>query len=846
MKSGILYRVYVTPSEEEIYQVVLPEKYRAIVLELAHDIPLSGHLGIMKTRDRILHHYFWPDVPFRRIAIDFVGPLPVTERKNKYILVIVDCATRYPEAVALRSQDAETVVDSLMEVFSRTNGMCEKFNGVLKRMLKAYASLEPKTWDKYLVYVLFAYREVPNDTTGFSPFELLYGRNVRGPLSVLKEQWEEPEDCQSSVLSYLIETRERLKMLSELAHQNEMNAKQVQKRYYDKKARSREIEVGTKVLVLLPTSESKLLAQWKGPYVVTDKVGPVDYKVKVRGKEKVYHVNMLKTWYERPEALKNEVEFLAYIDVAEDKFEDEYIDVDYKVTPQLVGKETVNDVRISEDLTDEQHRLISELIWEFSDIFTDVPKRTDLVHHKVKLITDKPVYRKLYPVPYALREKVQQEIDDMLKLGIIEVSDSPYAAPVVLVKKKDSSIRFCCDYREINKITEFDPAPMPQIDSVLNKIVGGGEIQPTQDKIQAIVDFKPPMTKKQVRSFIGLIGFYRKFISNFSKYSASITDLTKKGLPNKVKWTSEHQQCFDKLKSMIASEPVLSSPDFSLTFILCTDACNTGVGCVLEQEFKDGRHPILYMSKKFSDAERRYSVIEKECYAIVWAVKSLWVYLEGKEFAIETDHAPLQWLQRMKMSNQRLLRWSLTLQELKFRISYVPGKLNIVADALSRTFIFSFLIRGGKPTPFVTFAMAFLFCVVNGYLQGGYLLFHAPRDDHKCVTSPQFITGLVMFFTGMVINIHSDHVLRNLRKSGETGYKIPRGGMFNYISGANFFGEILEWWGFFVLCPSLPSLAFAVFTTCNIGPRAVQHHRWYIQKFDDYPQNRKAVIPFIL
>ena len=881
LKSGILYRIYVTPSEEEIHQIVLPQKYRSMVLELAHDIPLSGHLGIKKTRDRILQHYFWPgmfedvalyckscqicqlssskgksakvplvsippmDVPFRRIAIDFVGPLPLTERKNRYILVIVDCATRYPEAVALRSQDAETVVESLMEIFSRvgfpeellsdqgsnfksslmvevcrllkvekmvssvyhpqTNGMCEKFNGVLKRMLKAYASLEPKTWDKYLVYVLFAYREVPNDTTGFSPFELLYGRNIRGPLSVLKEQWEEPEDCQSSVLSYLIETRERLKTLSELAHENEIKAKHIQKRYYDKKARVRDIEVGSKVLVLLPTSENKLLAQWKGPYVVTDKVGSVDYKVKVRGREKVYHVNMLKTWYERPDEMKNEVEYLACLDVVEDKVEDEYLDIDFKATPQLVGKETVKDVKISDELTNKQHDQVSSLIREFSDIFTDVPKRTDLVQHKVKLTTDKPIYRKPYPIPFALREKVQQEIDDMLKLGIIEPSDSPYAAPVVLVKKKDSTIRFCCDYREINKFTEFDPSPMPQIDSVLHKIgkakfvskidltkgywqlsldddakrksafvtpmgqyqftvmpfgmvnssasfvrlmkkvlkdcdgfadsfiddigiysdtfkdhlkhiryvlqalrkaniaarptkccfgfskleflghiVGGGKIMPTQDKIKAILSFKPPTTKKQVRSFIGLIGFYRKFIPNFSRYSAPITDLTKKGLPTKVKWTSEHQECFDRLKSMIASEPVLRAPDFSLTFILCTDACKTGVGCVLEQEFKDGRHPILYMSKKFSETECRYSVIEKECYAIVWAVKSLWIYLEGKEFVIETDHAPLQWLQRMKMSNQRLLRWSLTLQELKFKISYVPGKLNIVADALSR------------------------------------------------------------------------------------------------------------------------------------------------------------------
>lgn len=104
----------------------------------------------------------------------------------------------------------------------------------------------------------------------------------------------------------------------------------------------------------------------------------------------------------------------------------------------------------------------------------------------------------------------------------------------------------------------------------------------------------------------------------------------------------------------------------------------------------------------------------------------------------------------------------------------------------------------------------------------------------------------MLFFTGMAVNIHSDHILRNLRKPGETGYVIPRGGMFNFVSGANFFGEILEWWGYFLMSPSLPSLAFAVFTSSNIGPRALQHHKWYLQKFEDYPKNRKAIIPFIL
>ncbi|CAC5405557.1 unnamed protein product [Mytilus coruscus] len=441
----------------------------------------------------------------------------------------------------------------------QTNGMCEKFNGVLKRMLKAHASLEPKTWDKYLVYVLFAYREVPNDTTGFSPFELLYGRNVRGPLSVLKEQWEEPEDCQSSLLSYLIETRERLKMLSDLAHQNEMNAKQYRRG------------------ITIRRQDRERLKLWKGPYVVADKVGPVDYKVKVRGKEKVYHVNMLKTWYERPEALQNEVEFLACIDVAEDKFEDEYIDVDYKITPQLVGKETVNDVRISEDLTDEQHRLISErsgnsqtylLMYQRGQILCIIS--ASFVRLMRKVLKDCDGFADSFIDDIGIYSDTFEDHLKHIRLVLLALRKSNVAAR----PKK------CCF--GFSKL-EF-----------LGHIVGGGEIRPTQDKIQAIVDFKPPMTKKQVGSFIGLIGFYRKFISNFSKYSASITDLTKKGLPNKVKWTSEYQQCFDKLKSMIASEPVLRAPDFSLTFILCTNACNTCVGCVLEQEFKDGRHPILY------------------------------------------------------------------------------------------------------------------------------------------------------------------------------------------------------------------------------------------------------------
>ncbi|XP_045188012.1 3-oxo-5-alpha-steroid 4-dehydrogenase 1-like [Mercenaria mercenaria] len=162
-----------------------------------------------------------------------------------------------------------------------------------------------------------------------------------------------------------------------------------------------------------------------------------------------------------------------------------------------------------------------------------------------------------------------------------------------------------------------------------------------------------------------------------------------------------------------------------------------------------------------------------------------------------------------------------------------------------RACIFPFLIKGGKPTPFVPFIMALVFCLVNGYLQSASLLYHADYGP-DWLTRPHLWFGTAMFVFGMAVNIHSDHILRNLRKPGETGYKIPKGGMFNYVSGANFFGEMLEWAGFAVATWSIPALAFSFFTCCNIGPRAWQHHKYYLQKFEDYPKDRKAVIPFIL
>ncbi|XP_051727887.1 3-oxo-5-alpha-steroid 4-dehydrogenase 1 [Ctenopharyngodon idella] len=182
------------------------------------------------------------------------------------------------------------------------------------------------------------------------------------------------------------------------------------------------------------------------------------------------------------------------------------------------------------------------------------------------------------------------------------------------------------------------------------------------------------------------------------------------------------------------------------------------------------------------------------------------------------------------------------------KIMHLPNQLLLLMflfHYLQRTLIYPFLIRGGKSTPFLSFALAFVFCMYNGYLQARYLSHYAdyPPD---WVTHPCFITGSCMWFLGWIINIHSDHILRNLREPGETGYKIPRGGMFEYVSGANFLGEIVEWVGFALAGHSVHSAAFALFSFVVLSSRGMSHHKWYLAKFEDYPKSRKALIPFVL
>ncbi len=164
-----------------------------------------------------------------------------------------------------------------------------------------------------------------------------------------------------------------------------------------------------------------------------------------------------------------------------------------------------------------------------------------------------------------------------------------------------------------------------------------------------------------------------------------------------------------------------------------------------------------------------------------------------------------------------------------------------------RSFIFPFRIRSvNKKMPITVALMALFFNMLNGFFNGYYLgNLYMINNDYR-IGDPLFIIGLILFFLGMGINVHSDQILMNLRKKSGNGYKIPHGGFFKWVSCPNYFGEIVEWLGFALMVNSLPAFSFFIWTIANLVPRALSNHAWYLKNFKKYPPKRKAVFPYIL
>ncbi|CAG4993531.1 unnamed protein product [Colias eurytheme] len=207
-------------------------------------------------------------------------------------------------------------------------------------------------------------------------------------------------------------------------------------------------------------------------------------------------------------------------------------------------------------------------------------------------------------------------------------------------------------------------------------------VSPNPDKVKAVISYPIPKNPKDIKSFLGLVGYYRKFIKDFSKITKPLTSLLRKDV--EFNWSQSQTQAFESLKSMLTNAPILQYPDFSKDFILTTDASNYALGAILSQGDIGKDLPIAYASRTLNKAEGNYSTTEKELLGILFGVKTFRPYLYGRKFKIVTDHRPLVWLFNCKDSSSKLVRWRLKLEEYDYEIIYKPGRVNSNADALSR------------------------------------------------------------------------------------------------------------------------------------------------------------------
>ena len=218
--------------------------------------------------------------------------------------------------------------------------------------------------------------------------------------------------------------------------------------------------------------------------------------------------------------------------------------------------------------------------------------------------------------------------------------------------------------------------------SFLGHVVNGDGMSMEKDKIKAIQDWPIPTTVTGIRGFLGLAGYYRRFVQGFSRIASPLTTLLQTDMA--FQWTEVQQQSFDSLKQSISSAPLLIIPDESLPYVVTTDASGFAVGATLSQDQGKGLQPIAFLSHKMNEHERKYPVHEQELLAVIIALKEWRHYLHGRKFTVITDHQSLRYLSTQPHLSSRQIRWSEFLQQFDFQIEYRPGKSNIAADALSR------------------------------------------------------------------------------------------------------------------------------------------------------------------
>lgn len=756
--------------------------------------------------------------PWTKVAMDVVGPLPRTNDGYRYLLTIIDFGTRFVEAVPLKKVDAESTCQALMGVFAcfgvpqeivsdngtnfvarvteellkhlkclhiksspyhpESNGMVERINGVLKKVIDKIADSEKKTeWKKMLPAVLMALRNADHTALGISPYHLMFGREARTPVAALRETMEEKHPLPQNILDYLNQLYSDYEEIQEIVKRADEKSKKKSKLYYDRSAKDDPLEEGDEVLCMLPAGESGLTCKWEGPYSVLKVLGPLTYLIDKPTPGKAgrrVHRNALKR-------------FIC-------PHRDEEPDPD----------RWIKAVNVSE-LDTAQRQDLLQVLTGFEATFTDIPGTAKLPEFSVDTGDKGPTTAKPYNMPLMYVVKAKEELHNMEELGIIVPSISKWSCPVICVPKPNGDVRLCMDYRRLNQITSQDVYPLPNIEHLVQRvakarfittmdltkgyyqlplraedqyktafvmtigkwqftrmpfgimnapawfqrqmdhilrqlnrsdayiddvcvysntweehindlrdtleclrsvsltvklskccfakatvqylghIIGGGRIAPVEAKVMAITDYQRPVTKKQMQRFLGMAGYYRRFVPGYAESAAPLHDVTGKKAPVQIKWTPERDKAFKQIKQALGEATILVAPDYQQPYLLKTDASGIGIGAALEQQKDNVWRPVAFFSRKLTPVEKRYSASELETLAIIASIKHFGVYLRGAQFKVETDHKALEYIKTLRFGSPKLVRWAGILQEYCCEITYKPGATNVVADALSRS-----------------------------------------------------------------------------------------------------------------------------------------------------------------
>uniref|UniRef100_A0A8R1HID4 RNA-directed DNA polymerase n=1 Tax=Caenorhabditis japonica TaxID=281687 RepID=A0A8R1HID4_CAEJA len=479
----------------------------------------------------------------------------------------------------------------------------------------------------------------------------------------------------------------------------------------------------------------------------------------------------------------------------------------------------VNTITIEEDpkfrisldkavCTEAQKHVLLNLFAEFHDVFSKNAydlgsSKTDSVH--IYTNTEIPVRGRPYRVPVKYQAELQKHINGLLLSERITESNTPWISPIVLVPKKNGSLRVCLNFRKLNEVTVPDNFPLPRIDSIIEKVGGskyfssldmangylqlrlddessykcgftteekvyaythlpfglksaasyfqralrtvlaglendvlvyiddvlvfsktfeshvqtlkkvlsrfraynlkaspakcefvkksiaflGHEINecnysPNEANLHTIKQLPVPTDAKGVLRFLGMAGFFRKFIKKFSNIAEPLTRLNKKDVP--FEWTSQQQEAFDTLKQLLASKPILTFPNYDKEFHIFTDASAVAQGAMLAQTTDDPNQfqAIAYASRTLSDTETRYPAIQIELGAIIFALRHFKPYVYMSKVILHTDHRPLKYILAKQKVHERVARWLIELQQFDIEIKHIDGKRNTVADCLSR------------------------------------------------------------------------------------------------------------------------------------------------------------------